>query len=121
MVLQADQPQPLNRSKNQLSFDPSQGIHAVAGIGKPTRFFDTCRKLGWSIEPHALPDHHHFGASDLDFADEKPVLMTEKDAVKYQSFASERHWYLPVNAKLSASFTNRFDELLNRSIQPQQD
>mgnify|MGYP000517748791 CR=1 FL=1 len=29
-----------------------------------------------------------------------PVLMTEKDAVKYRPFADPRHWMLPVQARL---------------------
>jgi tetraacyldisaccharide 4'-kinase len=32
------------------------------------------------------------------FGDERPVLMTEKDAVKCAGAADERHWYVPVNA-----------------------
>ena len=121
MALQAGQPTSLIGLEMQLNFDPSRGIHAVAGIGKPQRFFDTCRSLGWQIEAHALPDHHHFIASELDYAGDKPVLMTEKDAVKYQKFASQRHWYLPVNAKLSTSFTLKFEQLLKRCIRAKQE
>jgi tetraacyldisaccharide 4'-kinase len=80
-------------------FDASLGLHAVAGIGKPQRFFDTCRSFGWEIETHSFNDHHRYSASDLDFGDDKPILMTEKDAVKCKAFARENHWYLPVVAK----------------------
>jgi len=56
------------------------------------------------FEAHAFADHHHFNESDLIFDDEAPILMTEKDAVKCQSFRINDAWYLPVDAKLSDGF-----------------
>jgi len=76
-------------------------LHAVAGIGNPARFFGDLRALGLTTIEHAFADHHPFTAADLAFADELPVLMTEKDAVKCRAFASERLWYLPVAAAFS--------------------
>lgn len=86
--------------------------HAVAAIGHPRRFFDTLRAQGYSIIEHAFPDHHPFAPADLDFADDRPVLMTEKDAVKCKRFAKPNYWYLPVQAKLDAAFDNRLLQLL---------
>jgi tetraacyldisaccharide 4'-kinase len=37
-------------------------------------------------------------AADISFADERPVLMTEKDAVKCRGIAGPHHWYVPVTA-----------------------
>jgi tetraacyldisaccharide 4'-kinase len=37
------------------------------------------------------------------FGDDRPVLMTEKDAVKCAAVADERHWYVPVTACFEAS------------------
>ena len=34
--------------------------------------------------------------------DAKPVLMTEKDAVKCRHAADDRHWYVPVSAGFDA-------------------
>jgi tetraacyldisaccharide 4'-kinase len=73
-------------------------VHAVAGIGHPQRFFDQLQAMGFDIITHAYPDHHLFSATDLDFADRLPVIMTEKDAVKCRHFASDRCWTLPVKA-----------------------
>jgi tetraacyldisaccharide-1-P 4'-kinase len=42
-----------------------------------------------------FPDHHRFREADLAFADELPVLMTEKDAVKCTEFDDPRLWYVP--------------------------
>jgi tetraacyldisaccharide 4'-kinase len=75
-------------------------VHAVAGIGHPQRFFAMLREAGLDPCEHAFADHHAFVATDLRFADDAAVLMTEKDAVKCRAFADERMWYIPVTASL---------------------
>lgn len=82
-------------------------VHAVAGIGNPGRFFATLRGLGLETIEHSFPDHHPFQKGELDFNDSLPVLMTEKDAVKYFGYAGKRHWYLPVSARLPDEFGKR--------------
>ncbi len=89
-------------------------VHGVAGIGNPKRFFDQLRASGLEVIEHPLPDHHSFEASDIQFADDLLVIMTEKDAVKCQHFANERHWVLPVSAELDDVFVHRFNLLLKR-------
>jgi tetraacyldisaccharide 4'-kinase len=86
-------------------------VHAVAGIGNPERFFTSLRALGLKVIPHAFPDHHDFQAADVDFNDDHPVIMTEKDAVKCQAFAKPHHWVLPVTAQPE---TELADRILNR-------
>lgn len=73
-------------------------VHAVAGIGHPERFFAALEGAGLRLRRHPFPDHHPFGAADLEFGDERPVLMTEKDAVKCERHARPHHWFVPVNA-----------------------
>ncbi len=73
-------------------------VHAVAGIGHPERFFNTLRAHGIEVIGHPLPDHARLAPEDIDFPDLRPVLMTEKDAVKCSRSAHERHWYVPVSA-----------------------
>jgi tetraacyldisaccharide 4'-kinase len=80
-----------------------QRAHAVAGIGNPARFFAGLRAHGIEVIEHAFPDHHVFAAAELTFADQLPVLMTEKDAVKCPAFADARLWYVPVTAELAAA------------------
>jgi tetraacyldisaccharide 4'-kinase len=77
-----------------------RAVHAVAGIGNPDRFFAQLRGQGISPMEHGFPDHYRFHARDLDFGDDAPVIMTEKDAVKCRRFAAANHWYLPVDAQL---------------------
>jgi tetraacyldisaccharide 4'-kinase len=73
-------------------------VHAIAGIGNPQRFFDQLRVAGLTVITHPFPDHHRYRGHELQFSDELPVLMTEKDAVKCRAFAAENHWYLPIAA-----------------------
>ena len=82
----------------------NQRVHAVAGIGHPQRFFDFLRMHGIEPVPHPFADHHPYQAGELEFADDLPVLMTEKDAVKYMNHASARHWYLQVEARMPDAF-----------------
>ena len=78
-------------------------VHAVAGIGSPQRFFRELSGRGIEVIAHPFPDHHPFTARELDFADELPILMTEKDAVKCAPFANARLWCVPVSAAFSES------------------
>lgn len=88
-----------------------QTVHAVAAIGHPLRFFASLRAQGIEVIEHPFPDHHLFTAGDLAFGDCKPVLMTEKDAVKCRPFAQAHWWTVPVRADLPPSF---FDDVVAR-------
>ncbi|MFT7459874.1 MAG: tetraacyldisaccharide 4'-kinase [Planctomycetota bacterium] len=87
-------------------------IHAVAGIGNPQRFFSYLRSLGMRVIKHEFPDHFHYEAKDLQFADELPIVMTEKDAVKCRKFALENCWYLKIDVSISKVFEHRLNILL---------
>lgn len=90
----------------------SKTLHAVAGIGFPDQFFRALKALGLIFTPHAFSDHYPFKKQDFNFlkADEW-VVMTEKDAVKCQTFADERYWYIPISAKLPTAF---FSSIIGR-------
>ncbi len=77
-------------------------VHAVAGIGNPERFFNMLRAHGIQVTGHPLPDHARLQADDITFPDHRPVLMTEKDAVKCREWAGPLHWYVPVTAGFDA-------------------
>jgi tetraacyldisaccharide 4'-kinase len=92
------------------------GVHAIAAIGNPQRFFDMLREAGLTLHEHPMPDHHAFRAGDLEFGDQLPVLMTEKDAVKCAAFADQRCWYVPVTAHFpEAQATALVDLVLARA------
>lgn len=86
--------------------------HAVAGIANPDLFFNRLQSLGFSVIPHAFPDHYLFTAHDIEFGDNLPVIMTEKDAVKCRQFARAHHYYLPVTAEVEGDFVKQLFQLL---------
>jgi len=100
-------------------------VHAMAGIGHPARFFATLSALGVAHDAHPLADHHRYSAEDLRFADNRPVVMTAKDAVKCRRFANERCWALDVEAVPNPAFADWLRERLatldadrNDTLQP---
>ena len=92
------------RERQPLQAFAGQRVHAVAGIGNPERFFRQLGKAGIKLVPHPFPDHHPFQPADLEFGDDAPVMMTEKDAVKLRSAPRANWWILPVAAKLDPAF-----------------
>lgn len=86
--------------------------HALAGIGNPERFFKLLETAGLTCITHSFPDHYQFQRHDIEYPDSKPVLMTEKDAVKCKAFAGKQHWYLPVKAVPDAVFSGQLLNLL---------
>jgi tetraacyldisaccharide 4'-kinase len=81
-----------------------QRIHAVSGIGNPSRFFAMLRLLGMNVIEHVFKDHYVYRKQDIDFQDELPIIMTEKDAVKCKSFTRENIWYLRVSVTIDNMF-----------------
>jgi tetraacyldisaccharide 4'-kinase len=94
-----------------------RSVHAVAGIGNPERFFNMLRAHGIEVVGHPLPDHAHLRAADISFTDERPVLMTEKDAVKCRGIAGPLHWYVPVTASFNGGESNALLDIVAQAIQ----
>ncbi len=91
------------------------GVHALAGIGNPQRFFDQLKALGIAATCHAYPDHHRFTQRDLDLPRATAILMTEKDAVKCSAFADARCWALPIRAVVDPQLFALVEEKLRGS------
>lgn len=91
-------------------------VHAVAGIGNPERFFNMLRARGIEVVGHPLPDHAPMQAADIFFADARPVLMTEKDAVKCRRIAGPHHWYVPVSASFDGGESNALLAIVTEAI-----
>lgn len=89
-------------------------VHACAAIGNPVRFFTHLKNKNISIREHNFPDHYLYRQEDFNFGDDKMIIMTEKDAVKCQFFATEKYWYLPVEAVVSEEFEKLFLDTLRR-------
>jgi len=98
----------ININSNQsveLDASKATSITAVAGIGNPQRFFTSlskfCDRPVEDIDTKVFPDHHGFQLDDFQSINSDIVVMTEKDAVKCESFAQDNWYYLKVEAELS--------------------
>tara|TARA_R110002110_G_scaffold107320_2_gene268437 strand:- start:4870 stop:5874 length:1005 start_codon:yes stop_codon:yes gene_type:complete len=93
---------------------PAQGaaVHAIAGIGQPGQFFASLEAMGYQVTGQGFADHHAFVADDFAGLGERPLIMTEKDAVKCRALAGQggvgdNLWYLKISARLPAALVNR--------------
>lgn len=94
--LAAGQPKPLEDFTGRPAW-------AVAGIGNPGRFHAALRGRGIEVHPVDVPDHGTFDIGRLRRESPWPVLMTEKDAVKYP-FCRERDvWYVPAEVEMQGN------------------
>ncbi len=77
-------------------------VWAVAGIGNPLQFIEMLKTFAIDPEPVAVADHGVVSLRALRNQQPWPVLMTEKDAVKYLDDPTEDIWYVPVDVQMSA-------------------
>ncbi len=108
--------QAIDNANKTMPLDRLHGetVHAVAAIGNPDRFFELLRGKGLKVERHAFPDHHRFEPHELQFNDDLPVIVTEKDAVKCSHFNIDGLWMLPIETELPQAFEHRLQQLLNK-------
>ena len=93
-----------------------QSVHALAAIGNPQQFFATLTAAGLVVEGRGLPDHAHLTRADLDFGDDRPVFMTEKDAVKCAGLELPYHWYVEATAEFDADEAADIVDRVMRSL-----
>ncbi|MCB1841622.1 MAG: tetraacyldisaccharide 4'-kinase [Halioglobus sp.] len=75
-------------------------VYAVAGIGSPEGFMRSLQARGFTPAAKIFPDHHCFTAADFLPLQDRPIIMTEKDAVKCVGLAGSNAWFLRVSARL---------------------
>lgn len=101
--------------ERDLSDFNGQKVWAVAGIGNPERFLGMLRDHGILPEQVDVPDHGSISLDALRARETWPILMTAKDAVKYQDSALEDVWYVPVALVMSPAderaLTDRLQEM----------
>lgn len=103
----------------EVAVSPGQlgpNIHAVAGIGQPGQFFASLEQLGFSIDRHVFIDHHEYSSDDFVSIVGKPIIMTEKDAVKCRGLVSQDAWYLKISAQLPEAVKASVLGLVKRDI-----
>jgi tetraacyldisaccharide 4'-kinase len=58
-------------------------LHAIAGMADPKKFLSTLQENGLIAQLHAPGDHAKMNTAQLKAIGSDPIVMTEKDAVKY--------------------------------------
>lgn len=107
----------INPENQKLASEFSEKVHAVAGIANPVNFFKECQESGLRIFEHPFPDHHRFTREDLNFSDDAPVIVTEKDAIKIRQFGLTNVWVLPITAVIPSDFINKLTTELGKAYE----
>lgn len=87
-------------------------IHALAGIGQPEQFFATLHQCGFELMAHPFPDHHDYLPAELQALADRPLIMTEKDAVKCRAIAGDNAWYMKIDAQLPPALLDQVAALV---------
>ncbi|WP_022962393.1 tetraacyldisaccharide 4'-kinase [Halopseudomonas pelagia] len=96
------------------SWRAGREVEAIAGIGNPQRFFSTLEGLSLQPHGHAFPDHAQYTVDSFAACDPaKPLIMTEKDAIKCAGFARDNWWYLSIDASLGDAFVSALQQRLD--------
>lgn len=88
-------------------------IEAVAGLGNPDRFFKLLEDWPYPIQAHSFPDHYNYRSEDFRsgaFSQNNPIVMTEKDGIKCESFADSRFWFLDVEVQVDSDLLTQVSE-----------
>ncbi|HTL50640.1 MAG TPA: tetraacyldisaccharide 4'-kinase [Steroidobacteraceae bacterium] len=89
-------------SRRPLSDFAGREVVAAAAIGNPERFFAMLREHGLRIETRTLPDHARFTPALAGAGRGKPVLLTEKDAVKCNGVGWSEAGYVEVAPRVES-------------------
>jgi tetraacyldisaccharide 4'-kinase len=80
-------------------------VQALAGTADPEDFFAALTDAGLEVDAHPLPDHARPDRRQLRaLRRDRPLLMTHKDAVKFEPALHPDAWYVPLHGELPASF-----------------
>lgn len=107
----------------------STKIHALSAIGNNNSFFLALKSFGLELLTHGFLDHYYFKPKDLEFRDNFPVIVTEKDAVKCLELFSnlsnlhdksavelilKNTWVYPIHLNIAQEFNHKLLELLTK-------
>lgn len=115
MLIKHSYIEPLNSNSKQI-IEPRSEVCALCGIGNPDRFYKSLEDSGFVVkEKVELGDHNKISFDKLcSLVQKRPVIMTAKDAIKYQSEATANNlnnvFVFNIQASLSKQF---FDDVAN--------
>lgn len=92
-------------------------VYGIAGIGQPQQFFSSLASAGFNLQTRIFDDHYNYQASDLADLGDRPIIMTEKDAVKCRAFAGDNAWFLKITAQLPEQLRQSVTALASRAME----
>lgn len=95
----------------------STPVRALAAIADPEGFFRALEAAGLTLERHPLADHAPVAEAVAAFGAERPLLMTDKDAVKLAA-APAHAWRVPLAVAFSGTDADALLALVRRSLPP---
>ncbi|MEC7550188.1 MAG: tetraacyldisaccharide 4'-kinase, partial [Pseudomonadota bacterium] len=67
----------------------------------------------YPIQAHSFPDHYNYRSEDFRsgaFSQNNPIVMTEKDGIKCETFADSRFWFLDVEVQVDSDLLTQVSE-----------
>ena len=80
------------QSRESISFFSESDVLVLAGIGNQERFYKSLKDHGIIVQPVPVDDHGRVNLSNLRKGSDLPILMTPKDAVKYDHEFPKNSW-----------------------------
>ncbi|MCP3999794.1 MAG: tetraacyldisaccharide 4'-kinase [Gammaproteobacteria bacterium] len=104
-----------NQTKSLNDFH-GQRVWGLAGIGNPGRFYSMLIDAGLEVDRVDVNDHGKHSLASLVALRDQPVLMTQKDAVKYHSSVPQNAWYLPVEVQFAEADATKLMQLIGDQL-----
>lgn len=117
MLIKHSSIEPLNSNSKQI-IEPRSEVCALCGIGNPDRFYKSLEDSGFVVkEKVELGDHNKISFDKLcSLVQNRPVIMTAKDAIKYQSEATANNLNNVFVFNIQASLSKQFFDDVATSI-----
>jgi len=102
------------KSRESISFFSGSEVLVLAGIGNQERFYQSLKDYGVSVQPVAVEDHGKVDLFELRKESNLPILMTPKDAVKYDNEFPKNSWL--VRPSISFDNENALNEIIKQLV-----
>jgi len=103
-----------DQSKESISFFTGSEVLVLAGIGNQERFYQSLIDYGVIVQPVAVDDHGKVDLFELRKESNLPILMTPKDAVKYDHEFPKNSWL--VQPTISFDNENALNEIIKQLV-----
>lgn len=92
-------------------------VDACAGIGNPDAFFQQMSELGYQIKHRWTPGDHRLLPDDALNSPERPLLITEKDAVKLPQPLPQHCYVVRLQPSLPTDLLSNIEQALRKTLQ----